>query len=308
MAPPGRPGPRGRSRRAGEAVIGGLTSRDRGASARSRSPAARAGASAGARRGRGRRRRGLVRERLGRLLLRGRRGLLARGHLARGPLQLRRALEEVDREQRRPSPPRRPRAAASPRAAGTPRPPRAGTRAGAAPRPPRGPRSPPAPAAGSTRWSSATVAAQGLELAPALGTALEVRVDQAPLVRGEGLVQIGRQRVARLVAGHGRNRSSFSFRSARARCRRERTVPSSRSSTCGDLLVGEALEVAQHHHDAPVLGQLGDGPARAPSRARAAPAPRPGAGPRRTAAAARPRPVASAGARRRRAGSGRGAR
>src|SRR5438046_1721151 len=51
-----------------------------------------------------------------------------------------------------------------------------------------------------------------------------MRVDGAARVRVERLVQQGRKQLASLVTGHGRNRSSFSLRSIRARCRREGTA------------------------------------------------------------------------------------
>src|SRR5205823_5052240 len=48
---------------------------------------------------------------------------------------------------------------------------------------------------------------------------------------GRGLaVDPGREELTRVLAAHEKNRSSLSFRSIRARCSRERTVPGSSSS------------------------------------------------------------------------------
>ncbi len=69
------------------------------------------------------------------------------------------------------------------------------------------------------------------QLPAALGAAVQMGRHLAPLLGREGVVQVGGEALARVVARHGRKRSSLSRRSARARCNRERTVPSSRSST-----------------------------------------------------------------------------
>src|SRR6266850_6074282 len=71
---------------------------------------------------------------------------------------------------------------------------------------------------------------EALELAPALGARRQVAVEGGALVGPEGPVDQRRERLARVVAGHDRNRSSFSFRSIRARCSLDLTVPSSSSS------------------------------------------------------------------------------
>ncbi len=55
------------------------------------------------------------------------------------------------------------------------------------------------------------------ELAAALRAAGQVSLDLLPLVVIQGLVQPGREQIARLGAGHGRKRSSLSLRSMRAR-------------------------------------------------------------------------------------------
>src|SRR5215472_5321911 len=73
--------------------------------------------------------------------------------------------------------------------------------------------------------------AKPVELATAVGTARQVRLDLGVLGRVERLVHQRGEKPPRLVAGHGRNRSSLSLRSMRARWSRERTVPSSREST-----------------------------------------------------------------------------
>jgi hypothetical protein len=68
------------------------------------------------------------------------------------------------------------------------------------------------------------------QLPPALGAGVEVSVERATLLARERVVQPGRELLARLVAAHGKNRRSLSLRSMRARCRRERTVPTGTSS------------------------------------------------------------------------------
>ena len=59
--------------------------------------------------------------------------------------------------------------------------------------------------------------AQPLELAPALGAAVEVGSDLGPFRRAQSLVEKFGQLLARVVAVHGRKRSSLPLRSVRAR-------------------------------------------------------------------------------------------
>ena len=70
-----------------------------------------------------------------------------------------------------------------------------------------------------------------VDLAAAVGATYQVRLDPRALASIERLVQQRGEKLPRLVAGHGRKRSSLSLRSIRARWSRERTVPSSREST-----------------------------------------------------------------------------
>ena len=69
-----------------------------------------------------------------------------------------------------------------------------------------------------------------LELPPALGAIVHVALHGHALLARERIVQERREELARVVvAGHRKKRSILSLRSIRARCSRERTVPSSRS-------------------------------------------------------------------------------
>src|SRR5437870_6586797 len=69
-----------------------------------------------------------------------------------------------------------------------------------------------------------------LELAPTVGARRQMRVELGALRRIERVVDQRRELFARVVAGHGRNRSSFSRKSIRARWSLDLTVPSSSSS------------------------------------------------------------------------------
>ena len=71
---------------------------------------------------------------------------------------------------------------------------------------------------------------QAIELAPALRAPVEMRLEHGALAGGQRVVHQRRAEIAGFGAVHDRKRSSFSFRSVRARESRERTVPSSRSS------------------------------------------------------------------------------
>src|SRR5262249_59478745 len=73
--------------------------------------------------------------------------------------------------------------------------------------------------------------AEALELPAPVGARRESGLDRGALGRREGVVDESGERVARVSAGHGKNRSSLSLRSSRARWRRERTVPSSSPRT-----------------------------------------------------------------------------
>ena len=67
-------------------------------------------------------------------------------------------------------------------------------------------------------------------LALALRARRQMRVQLRLLGGAQRVVGASGEEVARVLAGHGRKRSSFALSSMRARCRRERTVPSSRPS------------------------------------------------------------------------------
>jgi len=72
--------------------------------------------------------------------------------------------------------------------------------------------------------------AEAAELARAIGTPGEMGGEGGVLLDGQGLVDPAGKPVPRVVAAHGRKRSSLSLRSIRARCSRDRTVPGSRPS------------------------------------------------------------------------------
>src|SRR5262249_55971255 len=70
-----------------------------------------------------------------------------------------------------------------------------------------------------------------LQLPSAICARGQVSVERGALRDGERVVQQGGELLARVVARHGKNRSSFSLKSSRARWSRERTVPTGSSST-----------------------------------------------------------------------------
>ena len=71
---------------------------------------------------------------------------------------------------------------------------------------------------------------QALQLGRALGAPCEMALHGGALGGRQLAIEQGRMELAILGAGHVRYRSSFSLRSSRARCSRDRTVPSSRPS------------------------------------------------------------------------------
>jgi hypothetical protein len=100
--------------------------------------------------------------------------------------------------------------------------------------------------------------AEALELAPAVGARRQVRVQRGPLVRRERVVDQRRELFARVVTIHGKNRSSFSRRSDSRPMEPRPHRAELQLEGLGDLLVRQALEVTQHHHDPPVLAELAD--------------------------------------------------
>ena len=190
-------------------------------------PASRARPALGCARGAGLDARGPAHEPVGAGAATFSRGRLAGRRLLAGPAPAgpASALEHVDREQRRPSRMAAASAGSFTGTAGRARRPRAGTRAGARRRHHAIHEAHRRARRGSTRRSSATVCSRRASSRRQSGQPSRCASTSRALVRGERLVEEGGERFARVVAGHGRKRSSLSLRSVRARCRRERTVP-----------------------------------------------------------------------------------
>src|SRR5258705_456004 len=151
---------------------------------------------------------------------------------------------------------------AVPGGAGAPRPPHAGTRVGVAPRPPRGPRSPRAPApappaAGARPCHAGPRARAGTRRSPRDAR----RPGSAPPGRGPRRDRPTACRASRRKSWQESLQLLLQVRPRSMQARAHR--PELQLQHLRDLLVGEALDVAQYHHDTPVLRELGD---RAPER------------------------------------------